>query len=318
MPDLFYHTKAQFRLFIFDIYLHFNNLKACTNESTMNIRSILSACLLLAAFSPAWSQLSGTTFQEAKNSKSATWAFTYVETPGFASKKDGKVDGLVVEIMSKFAEFVEKEEGIKVKFQFKGKNPDDFPTFMQEVKTGKGGVFGLGNITITEARKKEYAFSPAFIKNISIICTHKDVPTLESMKSISTDFAGMKAVVVGGTTNEEVIKGIKAKYIPSLQIITFKSSPEALDAVIKDKKAFTNLDFTYFLAATQQNLPIKRHPVGDQSTEEFGILMPKGSDWAPLMEKFLKSGFVGSTEYRKIIATHLGNNALRLLDAVSN
>jgi ABC-type amino acid transport substrate-binding protein len=285
----------------------------------MKYKHLLTTLLLaFLGYLPSQAQLTGATFAEAKSSKTAKWTYTYIETPGFASKQaNGQVEGLVVDIMKRFAEYVEKQEGIKVSYEFKAKNPNDFGVFLQEVKTGQGGVFGLGNITITEARKREYTFSPAFIKNISIICTHKDAPNLSALKDISKSFAGMRAIVVDGTTNEQVIRDLKKKHWPELQIQKFSSSPEALEAVINDKKSFTNLDFTYYLAALQQNKPIKRHPAGDQSTEEFGIIMPKSNDWNPLMEKFFTQ-FIGSSEYRKIIANHLGTTGLRLLDSVAN
>jgi ABC-type amino acid transport substrate-binding protein len=284
------------------------------------ILTTFSGLIFVIIFSPmtVMAQLAGTTFAEAQASKKANWVFTYADTPGFASKQpNGNIEGLVVDIMTKFAEYVEKEEGIKVKFEFKAKNPDDFKLFLGEVKSSKGGVFGLANVTITETRKKEYNFSPAYIKNISMICTHKDVNTLESMKDISKDFAGMKAVVGTGTTNEQVLKEIKAKHFPSLQIQTYSSIGESVEAVIKDKKSFTSVDFVYYLAAVKQNQPIKRHPAGDQSTEEFGVVMPLSNDWSPLLAKFFNSGFIGGNDYRRIVSTHLGSNAVRLLDSIA-
>src|SRR5690349_20251385 len=132
------------------------------------IKLTLSLIILLFAGVYGFAQLTGTTYAEAQKSKSAAWTFTYTETPSFASKQpNGSIQGLAVEVMKKFAEFVQQTEGIKVTYEFKGKDPADFKGFLGEVKAGKGGVFGLGNITITEARKKEYNFSPSFIKNIS-------------------------------------------------------------------------------------------------------------------------------------------------------
>src|SRR5437879_2881050 len=161
-------------------------------------------------------QLVGTSYAEARKTKTAKWTFDYTETPSFASKQsNGMVQGLAVDVMKKFAEYVLKTEGIKVIYEFKGKDHSDFNGFMQEVKAGKGGVFGLGNITITEARKKEYNFSPAFIKNISLLCTHKDVPTLESLDKAATAFLNFKAVVVAGSTDEKTMLEFKPKYIHS-------------------------------------------------------------------------------------------------------
>ncbi len=279
------------------------------------IKQIFISISVLASFT-ASAQLSGTGYAEAQKTKSAAWTFTYTETPSFASKQpNGSIQGLAVEVMKKFADFVQQTEGIKVTYEFKGKDPADFKGFLKEVKAGKGGVFGLGNITITEARKKEYNFSPAFIKNISLLCTHKDVPTLESLEKAATAFSNFKGIAVAGSTNEKAVLNLKAKYIPTAVIQRVESNQEAVDAILKDKQAFTNTDFTFYLNAQRQGLPIKRHPAGDESSEEFGIIMPKSNDWAPLMSKFLTAEFLKSSDYKKMLYTHLGANGVKLMES---
>lgn len=276
----------------------------------------LSLVLILLSNTSAFAQLSGTTYAEAQKTKTAVWAFTYTETPSFSSKQpNGSIQGVVVEVMKKFAEYVQQTEGIKVTYEFKGKDPSDFKAFLEEIKAAHGGVFGLGNITITEARKKEYNFSPPYIKNISLLCTHKDVPTLESLDKASTAFANFKGVAVAGSTNEKAVLNLKAKYIPTAVIQRVESNQEAVDAIIKDKKAFTNTDFTFYLNAQRQGIPIKRHPVGDESTEEFGIIMPKSNDWVPLINKFLTTEFLKSPDYRKMLFTHIGANGVKLMES---
>jgi ABC-type amino acid transport substrate-binding protein len=280
------------------------------------VNAFLFLFLSLISSLVANAQLTGTTFAEAQKSKTATWTFTYTETPSFASKQpNGSIQGLAVEVMKKFAEYVQQSEGIKVSYEFKAKDPSDFKGFLEEVKMSSGGVFGLGNVTITEARKKEYNFSPAFIKNISLLCTHKDVPTLESLDKAATAFANFKGIAVAGSTNEKAVLNLKAKYIPTAVIQKVESNQEAVDAIMKDKKAFTNTDFTFYLNAQRQGLPIKRHPAGDESSEEFGIIMPKSNDWAPLMNKFLNAQFLKSEDYKKMLFNSIGTNGVKLMES---
>ncbi|HCW08895.1 MAG TPA: serine/threonine protein kinase [Cytophagales bacterium] len=280
------------------------------------VNAFLFLFLSLISSLVANAQLTGTTFAEAQKSKTATWTFTYTETPSFASKQpNGSIQGLAVEVMKKFAEYVQQSEGIKVSYEFKAKDPSDFKGFLEEVKMSSGGVFGLGNVTITEARKKEYNFSPSFIKNISLLCTHKDVPTLESLDKAATAFANFKGIAVAGSTNEKAVLNLKAKYIPTAVIQKVESNQEAVDAIMKDKKAFTNTDFTFYLNAQRQGLPIKRHPAGDESSEEFGIIMPKSNDWAPLMNKFLNAQFLKSEDYKKMLFNSIGTNGVKLMES---
>ena len=279
------------------------------------ICSLLFYCII-ASNVEINAQLKGDAYQNAKAKGTATLVYTYVNSAGFSYQgKNGEVEGICVDIMKAFAKYIESKENIKVTLQYK-KLPDhdNFPNYLKEIKNGQGGVFGLGNITITDERKKIYNFSPPYISNITILISHSSVPSLTNIEDISTTFKGMTAYAESGTTNELQIKGIKENYFPDLKIQYVNSSVELVDKIVEDRKSFTNIDFTYYLAMLKQRRPVKRHQVGDQWAEEFGIIMPKSNDWGPLMEEFFDSGFIGGMEYRKIISRHLGENALKMLD----
>jgi putative glutamine transport system substrate-binding protein len=264
----------------------------------------------------AVAQLKGDSYNSAKANGTANITYTYVNSAGFSYKNsNGEVQGICVDIMNEFAKYVEATDKIKVNLRYKQlANHDNFPEYLKQIKNGQGGVFGLGNITITDERKKSYNFSAPFISNITILISHSSVPSLTSLDKIGTTFAGMKAYAESGTTNELQIKEIKSSYFPDLNIQYVNSSVELLDKIVEDRKSFTNIDFTYYLAVLKQRKPIKRHQVGDQWAEEFGIIMPKSNDWGPKMDEFFNSGFIGGPVYRKIIARHLGENALKMLD----
>lgn len=264
------------------------------------------------------SQFSGTSYKEAQQTKKANWVFTYAETPGFASSgSTNNLTGICPDIMEDFKKFVEEEEGIKVSIKVEHGSAKNFQKFLNEMKPSKSGVFGLGNITITEERKKAYQFSPPFITNISVIVTSNSVPTLSSLTNIEKEFKGKMAYTVVNSTNSSSLKKLQANHFPSMEIMTLNSSPEVLERVLNDPNSFANIDFTYWLFALKRKQKIKRHPAGDESTEEFGIIMSKENDWSPLLSKFFHSGYMGSTQYKKIIAKHLGQNALDLVESVS-
>ncbi len=284
---------------------------------TLFLQLVCAIIVLQAVTVNAYGQLKGDTFAEAKAKGSANVTYSYIETPGFVGKDAaGNLDGFCVDMMNAFVVWLKKHEGVELKPSFYGKDAKDFKNYMASIQAGQGGVFGLGNITITEERQKHYNFSPPFITNVAILITHKSVPTLENKNNIATAFAGMQAVVVRGTTNEARMNHLKQSLYPALTYQQVSSSPEALKLVTENPKLFTNLDFTYYLMALKDGMPLKRHPAGDESTESFGIVMPKNSDWSPVMARFMKE-FVASTEYRKLIADNLGPNALKLLDAVA-
>jgi ABC-type amino acid transport substrate-binding protein len=276
-----------------------------------------SSVLLLFISVNSFGQLSGDTFASAKAKKSASWVFTYAEAPGFAAKNSaGQMTGICVGIMSKFQEYVENKYGIKVKVSYNAKNPKDFSKFLDEVKAGKGGVFGLSNTTITNERKSAYNFSPPYITNIGMILTNSSVPTMMDLSEISTKFAGMTAVTIKNSTNEKRILEIKKQYFPSLKVEYVPSFGQAMDIVMKDSKKFTNVDFTYYFEAIQNRKSVKRHPGGDDKTEEFGIIMPRSNDWSPILEEFMDTEFLQSVEYKKIISNNLGQSAMKFFETL--
>lgn len=277
--------------------------------------TFLALCMACAFTVQA--QYSGTSFAKAKQTKKAEVTYLYINTPGFSERAGSGVNGICPDIMQDFFDYVKQKYGITVTTKVVDKGDKYvFAQFLKDVSNGKGGVFGLGNITITDARKKFLTYSPPYIDNVTIILTNKSVPTLTDISNISKTFSGMTAVTIKNTTNEDHLMDIKKKYYPNMKISYVNNQNDALKRVANDKNTFTDLDFTYYLTGLTKDMNIKRHPGGDDRSEQFGIIMPKNCDWKKPFDEFLTNAYRTSPEYRKIIANHLGSNALKLLDAV--
>lgn len=277
------------------------------------------ALLLLFSNQLISQSLSGDNFAQANASKKATVTFAYVETPGFVYKdQSGKLTGVCVDIMNDFISYVKQSYGIQMNARFVG-NGSSFRAMFDGVKNGSKGVFGLGNITVTDARKSEIKFSPSFITNFAILVTHSDVPALKSMSEIPQKFNGFTAYTAKGTLNEKRINKLKSEYYPDLKIAYVNSSPEVLAKVLSDKKSLSFLDLAFYLDAVKDRAPLRRHQVGDEGSEEFAFIMPLTSDWQPIMDEFFAAngGYKNSTEYKKILVNHLGLSAVKLLDSTT-
>lgn len=277
----------------------------------------LAACVISTAYGQS---LSGDNFAKAKDAKIATVTFAYVETPGFVYKdRSGKLTGICVDIMNDFIVYIKQTHGIQLNARFVG-NGSSFRAMYDGVKNGSSGVFGLGNITMTEARKSEIKFSPPFIKNFAILITHSSVATLGAMSEISQNFNSFTAYTAKGTLNEKRVFDIRNAYYPELKIDYVNSSPEVLDKVLADKNSFSYLDLAFYFDAVKDRKPIKRHEVGDEGSEEFAFIMPKSSDWQPIINEFFAAngGYKNTTAYKKILVNHLGLSAVKLLDSTTN
>lgn len=279
---------------------------------------ILFFLLFIVATSQA--QFSGDTWEKAQQTKQANLVLTYTHAPSFAEKVGGEYKGLCFDIMRDFVQFVKGRYGITVNLQYKDlSKPQDFDLFLNTIKASKGGVIGLGDVTITQERKQFYNFSPAYFSNVAIMVTNDKAPNLTSLENISRDFAGMKAVVQNGTTHEARIKSIKQNNFPSLEIETTVGFNAANKKVAQDPNYFTYFDFSTYLDVLEQKFPVKRQAVGDEKGESFGFIMPKSSDWGPVLKEFFAqdNGYTESTQYRKLMADNLGSAVLRLLDAMA-
>ncbi len=274
-----------------------------------------SLIILMGHSPPHTTQLKGNTWAEVQQRKTGVITIAYINAPGLSFRNiQGRLDGVCFDIIKSFIDYVKRTKGISLKAQVMPQY-ELFSHFMDEVKTAQGGVFGLGNITITDERKQVYNFTYPFINNLSFVISHSSVPTLVNLGSIATQFKGMTAYTVKGTTNEKIILGIKQKYMPNLAIAYLPTSGAVLAKVAADNRSFTSLDFNYYAEALRYNASVKRHPVGDRREEDFGIIMPKSSDWAPIWNEFLNTNrFTKSPEYRKILLKHLGPSAVRALE----
>jgi putative glutamine transport system substrate-binding protein len=156
-----------------------------------NSKSIFLSFMFSAMMYPVLAQ--GDNWSVVKSKGSGTISLAYVETPGFVYKdSSGKLTGICIDIMNDFVKYVSETKGVKLNSEFIG-DGSSFSKMFATVKSGKNGVFGLGNITITEARKKEIRFSPVFIQNVAVLITHRDIPTLGNLNEISSKFNGLKA-----------------------------------------------------------------------------------------------------------------------------
>ena len=276
----------------------------------------LSWFIMLAVCGFAQSQtLSGTSWEVAKSTGTGSLKFAYVEAPSFVYRNSsGDLDGICIEIMEDFVKWVEKNKNIKLSIEYVGTGTN-FHSMYGKVKSSSGGVFGLGNITITEERKKEIQFSPPFIVNFAILISNGSLPTLKSFDEISKSFGNGIAYTAKGTENEKRVMELKNQYYSSMKIGYTTTSQEVLDKIINNDNGYGYLDLAFYLEAVKSRKNVKRQAIGDKAAEQFGFIMPKNSDWSSVMEEFFAAdgGYMNSVSYRNIVLKHLGETGIKLL-----
>jgi ABC-type amino acid transport substrate-binding protein len=259
----------------------------------------------------------GDSWGQVKASGKGTISMAYVETPSFVYRDgNGKLAGICVDIMTDFVKWVNENKSVKLEAKYVG-DGTSFRNMYDKTKASIGGVFGLGNITITEERKKEVKFSPPFITNFAILVTQSSVATLSKFEDMPSTFGKLTAYTAKGTLNEKRVASLKKKYFPAMKISYTATSQETLEKVFADVNGFAYLDLAFYLEAVQLKKSIKRHPVADIAAEQFGFVMPLNSDWYPMLDEFFKAnnGYINSAQYRSILVKHLGETGVKLLQS---
>jgi hypothetical protein len=258
---------------------------------------------------------SAVTWAHAERAGTATLRVLYVAADGFAhTADDDSVTGVTAEIMRAFARWVSQRHGVAVTLHFV--EEEDWRVFYGRVRDAHGGVFGLGNVTITDERRRELRFSPPYLTNVAVLITHDAIDDLGALADVGTTFSGLTALAFEGTLHKERLRGLRDAYIPDAPVEMARSNSEIIERVAGGGY-FAYVDAYNFWRAQEQGVPLRRHVVGDDPAEKFGIIMPPDNDWAPLLDEFFErdGGYRSAPEYRSILEDHLGASLTQALEA---
>jgi hypothetical protein len=226
-------------------------------------------------------------------------------------KENGTMKGVCVEILSDFVKFVETKYGKKIKLNYAGEEKV-FTGFLTTVQSTPN-ILGVTNVTVTDERKKLMKFTPSFLTNPIVMITHKDAPSIKDLTEMKTAFAGYTAEMITGSTHVKHMEDIKKKYYPGMKITFGPSGSVILDHIRTNPKLFTILDFTEFMDAMRNQLPVKRQNVEITKAEELAFIMAPQTDWDVLWKEFLTDEYKASVRYRKIVVDHLGASFLTVV-----
>jgi len=271
---------------------------------------------------PAQGPVVRSSFQEAREAGSARITFFFVPSAGFAewascglddADGSGGLTGVTVELLKDFARFVEETHGIDLEVEWLGE--ERWADFYGYVRDSEGGVFGIGNVTITEPRREELDFSPPYLNNIAVLVTHEGVPELSSLDEIPVVFRGLAGLPYPGTLHETRVEGIRERYLPETKSRPVASNDELVSLLAAGEEYFGYIDVYNYWRARERGLPLRRHSVGDDASETFGVILPRGSDWTPVMEAFFRAhgGYVDSSRFHGLLRRHLGDGLATLL-----
>ncbi|MCP1726598.1 putative glutamine transport system substrate-binding protein [Natronospira proteinivora] len=240
----------------------------------------------------------------------------YVPAGGWAYRdSDEDLTGATVELMREFAAWVEREHGIELAVDFV--RDTDWSRFYDRVRQAEGGVFGIGNVTITEARREELAFSPPYVTNVAVLITHADHPELETPETLAEQADTLSALAFRDTLHEQRLQALRQDHAPDIPLARAESNDEIIERVVSGDY-FAYIDAYNYHRAREAGEPLRHHSAFDDPGEAFGVIMPHDSNWAALMEAFFEhdGGWTRSETWQDILTEHLGETvAEQLLEA---
>jgi len=239
----------------------------------------------------------------------------YVASDGFAyHDSNGQLTGVTTEIFRDFVDWVEDHYELDLTVHYQPW--ESWSEFYAAVRDAESGTFGMGNVTITEERRDELAFSPAYMTNIAVLITHDDTEELLALPEIGDRFGHLEALAFEGTLHETRLAAFRDAWFPDMRMSYSQSNNDIINRVAATDRYFAYVDVYNYWRARDAGAPLRQHSVGDEPSEQFGFIMPHGSDWEPVMQAFFdaEGGYLESAPYRDIMRTHLGEGLAQMLD----
>jgi len=234
----------------------------------------------------------------------------YAHAP-FADNKNGEITGVEIDIVNEYVAWLKSKKSINTLARYS--KFTDFSKFYATTKSASKNTIGLGSVTIDAERSKEIDFTQAYLKNVSFCVTNGHALEIKTKTAdeIMKVLGSMTALTLANTTLNKYVNDIKKTYIKDLKITNQASETKILDEIANNALYFGYVDavgFWFYIKNNPQKV-LKNQKVMNQSKEELGFVLPKGSQHKVLFNEFFNgpAGFKKSKAYRNILEKYLGS-----------
>jgi len=228
------------------------------------------------------------------------------QTP-FAFTEAGLTKGIEIDIVNEYVLWLKSKK--KMNIALKQVEFIDFDAFYAATKKGNKNTIGLGSVTISQERATEIDFSVAYLKNVAFCVTNGHAPDVKTKTSdeILRSLGSMNALTINNTSLNKYVIELKKNYIQDLKISYKTDEIKILDEISKNVLCFGYVDAVGFWFYLKNNPGkfLKMQKILNQSKEELGFILPKGSQHKALFNEFFIS-FKVSPAYRGILEKYLG------------
>jgi ABC-type amino acid transport substrate-binding protein len=242
--------------------------------------------------------------------KSDTLYINYYNQTPFAFVENGVPRGIEIDIVNEYVLWLKAKKKINIVLKHVGFQ--DFDSFYAATKKTDKNSFGLGSVTINTERANEIDFSAAYLKNVAFCVTNGHAPDVKTKTAdeIMRSLGSMSALTINNTSLNKYVIELKKQFIQDLKITYKTDEIKILDEIAKNVLCFGYVDAVGFWFYLKNNPGkfLKMQKILNQSKEELGFIMPKGSQHKILFSEFFNGpgGFKTSPNYRGILERYLG------------
>lgn len=240
--------------------------------------------------------------------KEDTLYIDYYFNDPYAFTENNLEKGIEIDIINEYMFWLKAKK--KIGYVIKYKKFEDFDLFYTSVQRGSKNSIGLGSVTINKERLKEIDFSTPYLKNVAFCITNgnaTDVKT-KSPDDVTRTLGNMSALTMVNTSLEKYAVDIKKQFVPDMKLLYFPNEHKILDEISRNVLYFGYVDAISFWFYLKQNPRrfLKMQKALNQSNEQLGLIMPKGSQHKALFNEFF-TAFANSPKYRGILEKYLGS-----------
>lgn len=240
-----------------------------------------------------------------------TLTIDYLNRSALSYNDNGQMKGIEVDIINEYIGWLKSKKNIDLAVKYNAFT--DFDAFFTATqKLGKHGI-GMGGVVINKERAKNVDFTTPYLKNVAFCISNGNAPEVKNKTAddVVRGLGNMTALTIQNTNLNTYVGELKKQYIKDLKVQYYNSEVKILDDISKNVLYFGYVDaigFWFFLKSNPQKV-LKIQKALNQSREEMGFVLPKGSKHKALFDEFFTgpAGFKNTPAYRAILEKNLGS-----------
>jgi len=208
--------------------------------------------------------------------------------PFIYTGKDNRLLGVEFEIMEGFQAYIKKQYNADLRVEWK--KAGSFDSIYYKVKNGQGcGLFGWSYYSITAERMKDVDFSPTYMPDVNVLVTNNREPMYATAQEFTARLREMTAYTQPNTTMAEDVTLLKNNFYKGLPVVNVAMDYDVLKEIEANERSFGYVPLSIYIVALQKGIKVKRQLVLATNRQGFAAVMPKGSDWKPLIDEYFSS-----------------------------